>query len=96
VYLIYCLDRANSEKLRAELRTAHIEYLESQRDKIALIGPTLNPVGNPDGMMLILDVVDRKAAEGFLANEPFVIGNLFVSSEIRPWRAAMGYWFEKN
>ena len=94
--MIYGIDRPNAEKLRAELRAAHIEYLESQRDKIALIGPTLNPAGNPDGMMLILDVVHRQAAEEFLAKEPFVIGNLFISSEIRPWRPAMGYWFEKS
>lgn len=92
MFLIYCRDRPNSEALRAELRAPHIAYLERHQDKIALIGPTLNAAGQPDGMMLILDVDDRREAEAFLAGEPFVTGNLFGTTDIRPWRAAMGRW----
>jgi uncharacterized protein YciI len=92
MFLIYCIDRPGCEALRAELRSAHIDYLERNSDLIALIGPTLDPAGKPEGMMLILDVAERHQAEAFLANEPFVVGNLFGSTEIRPWRAAMGRW----
>lgn len=96
MFLIYCLDRPDSENLRAELRSAHIDYLEIHREKIALAGPTLGPAGEPNGMVLILDVAERHKAEVFLKNEPFVIGNLFRSSEIRPWRGAMGSWLQKR
>lgn len=92
MFLIYCLDRPNSEALRAELRAPHIAYLQRHEDKIALIGPTLNEDGQPNGMMLILDVKERHHAEAFLASEPFVVGKLFSSTEIRPWRAATGRW----
>jgi uncharacterized protein YciI len=96
MFVIYCIDRPNSEKLRADLRTPHIEYLEREVDKIALIGPTLNAAGSPDGMVVILDVAERAEAEAFLAKEPFVVGDLFVSTEIRPWRGAMGAWLPKK
>lgn len=96
MFVIYCIDRPDSEKLRADLRTPHIEYLEREVDKIALIGPTLSEAGQPNGMVVILEVSERAEAEQFLANEPFVTGDLFVSTEIRPWRGAMGAWLPKN
>ena len=71
---------------------SRIAFLERHQDKIALIGPTLNQAGQPNGMMLILDVKERHEAETFLASEPFVTGNLFGSTKIRPWRAATGRW----
>lgn len=95
MFVIYCIDRPNAEKLRADLRTPHIAYLEREADKIALIGPTLNAAGSPDGMVVILNVAKRAEAEAFLANEPFVVGDLFISTDIRPWRGAMGAWLPR-
>jgi hypothetical protein len=47
-------------------------------------------------MVVILNVAERAEAEAFLANEPFVVGDLFISAEIRPWRGAMGAWLPKT
>ena len=96
MFVLYCIDRPDAEKLRADLRTPHIKYLEGEVDKIALIGPTLSEAGEPNGMVVILNVAKRAEAEAFLANEPFVVGGLFISTDIRPWRGAMGAWLPKK
>ena len=49
-------------------------------------GPMLDTDGRPCGSLLLIDVEDRAAAEGFAASDPYAKAGLFESTVIRAFR----------
>ena len=72
--------------LRLATRPAHIAYLTTYASHVVQGGPLLDADGRPCGSMLLVDVADRAAAEGFAASDPYGRAGLFESTVIRAFR----------
>ena len=86
LFALICMDRPLSLDLRAATRPEHLAYLHTYRSKLVEAGPLLDADGRPCGSLLVIDVEDRAAAEGFAAGDPFNKAGLFESVVIRPYR----------
>jgi len=81
-------DRDDGLPVRLENRPAHIVWLKEAG--IAIAGPFLNDKGDMCGSLLILEAEDEAAARAILAGDPYAKAGLFKSTEVRPWRWAVG------
>ena len=86
LFAIICTDRPASLDIRLATRAAHIAYLTTYADRVVQAGPLLDTDGRPCGSLLLVDVADRSAAEGFAAGDPYGRASLFESTIIRPFR----------
>ena len=86
LFAVMCADRPASLDLRLATRAAHIAYLTTYADKLVHGGPLLDTEGRPCGSLLLIEVEDRAAAEGFAAEDPYAKAGLFESTVIRPFR----------
>lgn len=85
IFAIICTDREGGLETRKANRGKHLEYLGSIGDALKGGGPFLDADGNPNGSMLIVEMVDRQQAEHFAANDPYALAGLFSHVDIRPW-----------
>ncbi len=86
LFAIICTDRSDSLDVRLAAREAHLRYVATYGDRVIHGGPLLDNQGRPCGSLLIVDVEDRAAAEGFAASDPYAAVNLFQSVVIRGYR----------
>ena len=86
LFAIICTDRPASLDLRLATRPAHIAYLTTYANHVVQGGPLLDADGRPCGSLLLVDVADRAAAEGFAAGDPYGRAGLFESTIIRAFR----------
>ena len=87
LFAIICTDRPDSLDTRLAAREAHLRYVATYVDRVIHAGPLLDNQGRSCGSLLIVDVEDRAAAEGFAASDPYAAVNLFESVVIRGYRA---------
>ena len=88
-YMIRTKDKPGHATLRAEMRAEHLKSLEGHKDKLLAAGALLSDDGkDATGGLLIVDVEDRKAAEDFIANDPFTKAGLFTKITVKRWRKA--------
>lgn len=91
LYIIYQVDKPNSQAIRAANREAHFAYLETHHDILVLGGATLAEDGVTRlGSVLIINVRSREDAERFSSEEPFRRAGLFERVEIS--RMRRGQW----
>jgi uncharacterized protein YciI len=90
-FVFYCKDKPEHEQVRTANRLAHLDFLETHRDRLMCAGPLLaeGEGGRMIGSLLILDLADQKAAEEFAANDPYAKAGLFESVAIHPWRKVL-------
>lgn len=86
LFALICTDRPASLDLRMATRPTHLAFLEQYASKLVQVGPLLDTEGRPCGSLLIIDVEDRAAAEGFAAADPYAKAGLFESTIIRAYR----------
>ena len=60
--------------------------IEANKHRIFCGGPTINPDGHPEMMLIILDAPDVSSAEAFIQAEPYNQAGLFAKITIREWR----------
>ena len=89
LFAIICTDRPASLDLRLATRPAHLAYLTTYQDRVMHGGPMLDMDGRPCGTLLVVDVPDRAAAEGFAAADPYAKAGLFESAVIRGFRTVL-------
>ncbi len=89
LFAIICTDRPASLDLRLATRPAHLAYLTTYADRIVQGGPLLDTDGRPCGTLLVIDVEDRAAAEGFAMTDPYAKAGLFESTMIRAYRTVL-------
>ena len=89
LFAIICTDRPASLDLRLATRPAHLAYLTTYADRIVQGGPLLDADGRPCGTLLVMDVEDRAAAEGFAMTDPYAKAGLFESTVIRAYRTVL-------
>ena len=88
-YAIQTKDKPDHGNLRAELRDAHIAYLNANLDKLLAAGAVIDDDGTGGhGGILIVATDDRAEAEAFAADDPFTKAGLFESVTVTRWRKA--------
>jgi uncharacterized protein YciI len=93
-YAIQTQDKAGAEKVRADNRPAHLEYLTANQHLLLAAGALIDDDGTGGkGGILIVDTDDRKEAERFIDNDPFTTAGLFEKVTITRWRKA---FFDKK
>jgi uncharacterized protein YciI len=86
-FVIHCHDKAETGARRAELRAAHLDYLNKHKDIIVARGALLDDDGEKTvGSVLILDVKDKAQAQAFWAGEPFNRAGVFEWTTMERWR----------
>ncbi len=86
-YVIYCLDKPNAENVRAEIRPAHLKYVDASGEMMKLGGPLLSEDGaGMVGSMLIIEAATLSAAQDWAAGDPYAKAGLFQTVHINPWK----------
>lgn len=89
LFAFTCQDRPGGVELRLQTRAEHLAYVDALKERLFLAGPLLADDGTtPLGSLLIVECVDRAAAEAFAANDPYAKAGLFTNVTIRPFRKA--------
>ena len=83
-------DKPGAAQLRADNRPDHLEYLKAHADQVSQAGPLLSEDGGMIGSLIILDVADMAAAEGWAADDPYAKAGLFASVELIEWKRVIG------
>ena len=89
LFAIVCTDRPGGLDLRLATRSTHLAYLTTYADRVMHGGPLLDADGRPCESLLVVDVEDRAAAEGFAASDPYAKAGLFESTVIRGFRTVL-------
>jgi uncharacterized protein len=77
-------DKKDGAPLRSAKVSEHVAYLHAG-GMVKFAGPFTDDAGKMIGSFIIVDVLDRKAAEDWVANEPFARAGLFERSELHSW-----------
>ena len=85
IFAIICTDKKDGLEIRKANRPEHLEYLKSIEDALKGAGPFMGTDGNPNGSMLLVEMVDLAAARDFADNDPYAKAGLFANVDIRPW-----------
>ena len=89
-FVIICTDKSGQGSLRADNRSAHLDYLETHRDRILMAGPLLGEDGqSPVGSLLIMDFDQVTQARDFATGDPYAKAGLFDRVEIKAWRKVL-------
>jgi uncharacterized protein YciI len=88
LFSLVCTDRPGALDIRLATRPAHLAFLETYQDRLVHAGAMLDLDGRPCGSILIIDVEDRAAAEGFAVADPYAKAGLFEGTVIRGFRTA--------
>lgn len=86
-----CIDSAAGHGRRAALRAAHLAYLDSIRDRIAVAGAIVaSPGAGASGSLLIYHAADLDAAKALLAGDPLSRGGVYAVCEWTSFRPVVG------
>ena len=89
LFAVRFVDKRDSQSLRQENLSAHIDWLDAHR-KTILIGGSLriSPDQNPVGGLWIVEASDMQSVEVLLQSDPFWTAGLRDSYEIHHWSKA--------
>ena len=82
-------DKQGALQTRKDNREAHLAYIEST-GVVNMAGPLLDDVGEMCGSLVILDVADMDAAQGWADGDPYAKAGLFDSVELSAWKKVIG------
>lgn len=87
LFAIFCTDKPDSADLRAKHRPAHLCYVRSHSSQIVTAGPTQSDdLKTMNGSLLVMEFIDKSAAEFFATHDPYNQAGLFESVVVRPWK----------
>ncbi|MGA7674829.1 MAG: YciI family protein [Rhizomicrobium sp.] len=86
LFVVIAIDKENGLPLRLATREAHFAFVR-ETGVVKLGGPFLDANGDMKGSLMIVEAADLDAAKAWHAGDPYVKAGLFVSSEVRPWKA---------
>jgi uncharacterized protein len=86
LFALVAHDRPNAVARRMELRPDHLKHLEALGDTLVLAGPFLAENGDMVGSIVVIEAETLDAAKQSFARDPFMIGDLFDSITIKPWK----------
>lgn len=81
------LDRKDARERRMAVRPEHLNYAQGHT---RLGGALLDAEGLPIGSVMIVEAESIEAARVLVANDPYARADIFETTELRPWRVAIG------
>ena len=88
-YLVETTEHAGTGDRRAELRPAHLRYLDAHKHLLRTAAAKMDEAsGTPVGSIYVLDVETRAEAEAWLADEPFAQAGIIAETQVLPLRVA--------
>lgn len=88
-YIIETFDRPGHQALRQLHRSAHLDYLDANKQLLLACGAKLQDDGqDAGGGLYVVDLDTREQAEAFIAADPFAKADLFERVTITRWRKA--------
>lgn len=88
LFALICTDKPGALDLRLAHRPAHRDYLGTS-GVVVHAGPFLRD-GAMCGSMVVIEVPDRAAAEGWAARDPYALAGLFAEVRIEEWNKVIG------
>lgn len=89
-FILTCIDKQNGLEARMAAREAHLAYVRRQPEIVKLGGPLLDDEGQMAGSMLILETVNRAAAQAFADNDPYWLSGVFETVDIQAFKITVG------
>jgi uncharacterized protein YciI len=93
-FVVWATDREGMLSERHRVRDAHRERLRNPAGhavKVVAGGPTLNETdGAMNGSLLIVEADSIEAVRRFVADDPYSLGQVYASVQIRPWQWGLG------
>ena len=91
LWVISCVDKANSAEIREKHLQPHRDYLQSQKKILVLAGATQSDDGSTAiGSLFIVNVDSRAKARAFSDGDPFTQNGVFANITIT--RMRKGQW----
>jgi uncharacterized protein len=95
LFAVFASDRPGALAERQRVREAHRARLRAPAPhavRVLLGGPTLGEDGSDEmnGTLLIVEADSLDAVRRFIADDPYVLANVYEQVEIRPWRCGLG------
>jgi len=88
-YIIETWDKPDLQHVRADVRAAHLDFLNKHSARLLACGAKLHDDGSDlGGGLYVLDTEDREEAERFIAADPFSTAGLFDRVVVTRWRKA--------
>lgn len=82
-------DKPGALQVRIDTRAAHLEYIAAT-GVVEMAGPFLDDAGQMCGSLVILEVPDLAAAQGWADNDPYAKAGLFASVTLSAWKKVIG------
>ncbi len=83
-FLVRAYDGAGKLDKRMEVRPRHLEGMQKLTDHIVTAGGLLDEEGKMKGSALIMNFDSRKELDDYIANEPYVLENVWEKIEVEP------------
>jgi uncharacterized protein YciI len=92
-YFCFCKDHPGSLELRAEHAPAHLAYIETILDKIAVAGPLIKTEpDNFNASCFIYQTDSQEEALELLHNDPYFKAGIYAEVHSQPFLPAAGTW----
>ena len=92
-FMITAYDGTDGDALsrRMNTRPRHLENLAKEMEKghVICAGGILNDAGKPAGSLLIMDYDSREELDEYLANEPYVLENVWQDIKAEPFNVVI-------
>ncbi len=83
-FLIRAYDGAGKLEKRMEVRPLHLEGMARLSDHIVCAGGLLDEEGKMKGSALVMDFPGREELDAYLAQEPYVVADVWERIEVEP------------
>lgn len=81
-FLVKAYDGPDMLEKRMEVRPRHLEGMKQLSSQVICAGGLLDEEGKMKGSALVMEFPDRAALDEYLANEPYVIENVWQKIEV--------------
>jgi len=73
------------------MRASHLAYIDAQLRQVKIAGPFMSDDDQTMlGSLIVIEALDIAAARAFAAADPYALGGLFSTVDIKPWRWTVG------
>ena len=83
-FLVKAYDGEGMLDKRMEVRPRHLEGMKALGKRVVIAGGLLDDEGKMKGSALVMEFPDRAALDAYLANEPYVVENVWQKIEFEP------------
>ncbi|MCR5743524.1 MAG: YciI family protein [Lachnospiraceae bacterium] len=81
-FIVKAYDGEGMLEKRMEVRPRHLEGMNKLREHIVVAGGLLDEAGKMKGSMLVMDFDSRSELDDYIANEPYVLENVWQKIEV--------------